>query len=292
MKVVVYLKPGCTLCDPFLTTVQRVQADIGFTLEEVDISGDRALLEKYGHEIPVALIDGRKAFKYRVTEAELRKKIQRSRHGSAAHSEASETSPIAALEMLEPEPLVPPRPIAGLLVALALLAFGYFIALGFREASHGRGRLASQLLHLEPRDQPPVRFELEDYGGKKVSLDDFRDKVVFLNFWATWCPPCIEEMPSMARLHERLRNDSRFVMLAVSADEGWGPVRKFFDGKTVPSYEVLLDPSGKIAHQYGTSMFPETYIVVKGKVVGFIEGPRDWDKWYADAYLQSLTTML
>jgi thiol-disulfide isomerase/thioredoxin len=287
VKVVVYVKPGCHLCEPFLQTIEKVRPDFGFELEEVDISGDPELLDKYGHEIPVALIDGKKAFKYRLTEPELRKKLARAQ-GGAGRRAGAEAQAIDSLESLEPAPFIPPRPIAVLLVALALVAFGYFVALGLRDAGHGRGRLAGQLLRADLRDQMPIRFELEDLNGKKVSLDDYRDKVVFLNFWATWCPPCVEEWPSMVRLHERMKRDPRFVMLAVSADEGWDPVRKFLAGRPPPQYPVLLDASGKIAHQYGTTMFPETYIVVRGNVVGFIEGPRDWDKWFADEYLKAL----
>src|SRR5204863_8336957 len=104
------------------------------------------------------------------------------------------------------------------------------------------------------------------YGGK----------VVFINFWATWCPPCVEEMPSLVRLHAKLKDDPRFALLAVSTDDGWEPVQKFFGGKP-PAMTVLLDPKGTIAHEYGTTKFPETYIVVGGKVRGFILGPRDWD---------------
>lgn len=195
---------------------------------------------------------------------------------------------VDALELLEPEPHVPPRPIALGIVALTLAAVAYFLILGVTEASQGPGRLAARLLTVAPRDRAPVSFVLESMNGSKVGIDDFPNKVVFLNFWATWCPPCVEEMPSMIRLYERLKNDPRFEMLAVSTDEDWAPVRKFFADRAPPPFKVLLDPGGKIAREYGTTMFPETYVLVNGRIVGFIEGPRDWDKWFADGYLRSL----
>jgi len=109
---------------------------------------------------------------------------------------------------------------------------------------------------------------------------------VFLNFWATWCPPCVEEMPSIRRLHERMAGRSDFVMILASADEGWDPVKKFFAGDP-PPFTVLLDPSGEIAKKYGTTMFPETYVIAGGRIRAFIEGPRDWDTWFARAFLES-----
>ncbi|MBI2373815.1 MAG: TlpA family protein disulfide reductase [Deltaproteobacteria bacterium] len=169
------------------------------------------------------------------------------------------------------------------LVFATLGCAGYFSAQGFADASAAKPRLAGKLLKVEERDQNPLPFTLESLSGGKVALSDFANKVVFVNFWATWCPPCLEEMPSMKRLQERLKGKD-IVMLAVSADESWEPVRKLFESDP-PPFRVLLDPSGELAKQYGTTMFPETYVIVNGKIAGFIEGPRNWDDWYADDYL-------
>lgn len=130
-------------------------------------------------------------------------------------------------------------------------------------------------------------FSYPDLDGRQRSSNEFSDKVVVLNFWATWCPPCIEEMPSMRRLHQRFATHPDFEMLAVSTDESWAPVRELL-AKEPPGFEVLLDPGGAIAKQYGTTVFPETYVLVDGQIVAFIEGPRDWDAWFAHAYLEGL----
>ena len=97
----------------------------------------------------------------------------------------------------------------------------------------------------------------------------------------------LEKVDECLRLQEKMKADDRFVMLAISTDDSWEPVKKFFAGEP-PSFTVLLDARGELAKRYGTTMFPETYVVVDGKVRAFIEGPRDWDSWYAEAYLRGL----
>ncbi len=119
-------------------------------------------------------------------------------------------------------------------------------------------------------------FRLQALDGRVVSLADFRDKVVMVHFWATWCPPCVEEMPTLEQLY-RLSGSTEFAILAVSVDEGGaGAVAEFMqrNGLSLPA---LLDPGRSVAGLYGTFKFPETYIVdrrgvVKHKVIG----PRDW----------------
>ena len=76
-------------------------------------------------------------------------------------------------------------------------------------------------------------------------------------------------------------------MLAVSTDESWAPVRDFFRTQK-PELNILLDKNGDIAEEYGTQKFPETYLVLDGEIIGYIVGPRNWDKWYAEAYLKAL----
>lgn len=148
-----------------------------------------------------------------------------------------------------------------------------------------RQHAAEQAMDPALRSLWPLKFATPD--GATLAMARFTGRPLLLNFWATWCPPCIEEMPSMIRLNDKLAKDPRFVLLAVSADESWEPVRKFF-GEQAPRFTVLLDAKGELARKYGTTMFPETYVVKGGKIVGFIEGPRKWDEWYAEQYLREL----
>lgn len=209
---------------------------------------------------------------------------KRKRRVDEAPSQESEGE---VLEGLAIAPYVPPRFATLAFAALAVAGVGYFVAQGFLDSKVAEGQLAETLLRVEVRDEAPKPFELKGLDGKDISIAKLQGKVVFLNFWATWCPPCVEEMPSMHRLREKLADDDRFVMLAISADEDWAPVRKFFKGEP-PPFSVLLDAGGDLAKKYGTEKFPETYVVVDGKLVGYIVGPRDWDTWYAEAYLRSL----
>ncbi len=282
-RVTVYVKPECGLCGPVWKTVQKVREDVDFVAEKIDIAKDAELLKKYGLEVPVVMINGRKAFKGAMTEQAFKKKLHRlSAHASEGAGDDDEGL------VLEPPPFIPSPTIIILFLALALAGAGWFVVQGMNDAQLGRGRLASTLFRVDraQRDRA-VDFDLQTLDGRKVALSDFRGKVLFINFWATWCPPCIEELPSMKRFYEKMKGDPRFAFVAISADDGWDPVRRFFE-KEAPPFTVLLDESGKIAREYGTEKFPETYVVIDGRIVGYIIGPRDWDTWYAEAYARAV----
>jgi cytochrome c biogenesis protein CcmG/thiol:disulfide interchange protein DsbE len=119
-------------------------------------------------------------------------------------------------------------------------------------------------------------FRLQALNGSVVSLADFRGKVVMVHFWATWCPPCVEEMPMIEQLSRAL-GSADFKILAVSVDEGGaGAVAEFMqrNGLSLPA---LLDPGRSIASLYGTFKFPETYILDRRGVVKYKAiGPRNW----------------
>ena len=98
-------------------------------------------------------------------------------------------------------------------------------------------------------------FVAQDLSGKAVRLAQFRGKVVFLNLWTTWCPPCREEMPAMQALATKLGGQD-FVMLAVSEDDGGVPVVKQFVETMKLTFPVLVDPSGDVGRRYGVSGYP------------------------------------
>lgn len=118
-------------------------------------------------------------------------------------------------------------------------------------------------------------FELSDLDGRKVKLSDYRGKVVVLNFWATWCPPCVQEMPSLTRLHESL-GPRGVTVVTVSVDEDEQALRRFVanHGVRVP---VLRDPGRTVSNRYQTYKYPETYILDRqGRLVEKVIGERDW----------------
>ena len=194
---------------------------------------------------------------------------------------------VTALERFEPAPYVPPKLVVALTLAITFGLALWFVLRGLIEVGDGRQELAATLLDVRARQGSPIDFELTTMTGETVRLGELGNKTVFINFWATWCPPCVEEMPSLRRLAQRLQKNPDFVFLAISTDEEWGVVRRFFDREPAP-FPVLLDAEGLLAKRYGTTKFPETYIVQDGELVGHIIGPRDWDVWYAEAWLKGL----
>lgn len=126
-------------------------------------------------------------------------------------------------------------------------------------------------------------FTLRDLKGQQHKLSDYRGKVVFLNFWATWCPPCTAEIPSMERLNEVLGNKD-FVMLAVNTDEDIKDLEDFV--KEHPhNFTVLSDAEGVAQKLYKVDKFPETFIIDRqGKIVEHIIGARDWSSTEALKY--------
>ncbi len=131
-------------------------------------------------------------------------------------------------------------------------------------------------------------FTLPALNGSSVSLSDFRGKVVMVHFWATWCPPCVEELPTLAKLNQSLAGKD-FEMLAVSVDEGGADAVTSFLRRNNLDVPVLLDTAHAISSQYGTYKFPETYILDREGIVRYkIIGPRDWRDPGALQILQSM----
>lgn len=132
-------------------------------------------------------------------------------------------------------------------------------------------------------DRPVARgleapaFSLPVLGGDStVNLVDTRGQVVLLNFWATWCKPCEDEMPAMDRLYRSLSAEG-FEMLAVSVDEEPELVEKFRQRLGV-SFPILLDPEQNVSRRYQTTGFPESLLIDReGMIVERYIGPRDWD---------------
>lgn len=131
-------------------------------------------------------------------------------------------------------------------------------------------------------------FQLEDTKGKQVSLSSLRGKVVLVNLWATWCPPCREEMPSMERLNKAMAGED-FVMLAVNAETNGRTVVPDFLAKTPYNFPILYDDQAVVQKSYGVFKFPESFIIGKnGTVIEKIVGPLDWSSEKTIAYFKKL----
>jgi peroxiredoxin len=132
-------------------------------------------------------------------------------------------------------------------------------------------------------------FTLKDLNGQEVQLSSLKGKVVLVNFWATWCPPCREEIPSMMKLNQAMQGKP-FQMLAISIDEGGKEdVERYFKKQGV-SLPALLDSDGKVAKRYGTTGVPETFVLnTKGLIVKKVIGPMDWASPQVVAALDEMT---
>lgn len=121
-------------------------------------------------------------------------------------------------------------------------------------------------------------FTLKDIDGKTRSLSEFKGKVVMLNFWATWCPPCRREIPSMEAVYQQLKSRD-FVVLAVNEWEPEDMVFAFLGQLAVmPSFPILFDTAGKAAEQYKVKGLPTTVIIDRqGRVVYRAVGGRDFE---------------
>lgn len=144
-------------------------------------------------------------------------------------------------------------------------------------------------LRIQKFEEPVVApdFTLNDLKGNQVTLKDHRGRIVFLNFWATWCPPCRREMPSMERLYKQLK-DRDFTMLAVDMQESEKLVKAFISEFSL-SFPALLDLNGDISSLYGIRGLPTTYIIDReGMIIGKAVGPIDWSSQESIQLFQSL----
>ncbi len=164
---------------------------------------------------------------------------------------------------------------SGVLIVAVFLVIGGIFAIASRDATPppiSEGQAAPGFTLARLGSDAPVR------------LSDYRGRVVLLNFWATWCKPCKDEMPSMERLHQRLQGQP-FELLAVSVDESPVEVEAFVKrlGLTIP---ILLDPEKTAAGAYQAFRFPETVLIdARGEIAGRFIGPREWD---AEVYVERI----
>ncbi len=130
-------------------------------------------------------------------------------------------------------------------------------------------------------------FEIRTDSGLVVSRSNFGGKVLVLNFWATWCPPCIEEIPSLNAFYEKLK-DEGVVVLGISVDEDEAVYRRFLEGHNV-QFLTARDPAAEISSRFGTYRYPETYIIdSSGTVRQKIIGAADWSDQRMIDYVRSL----
>jgi thiol-disulfide isomerase/thioredoxin len=162
-------------------------------------------------------------------------------------------------------------PLLALLLALAL-------ALPAQAADRPplRGDMKDFVLVDPPKPAPPMGFT--DLDGKELTLEQFKGKVVVLNLWATWCVPCIKEMPSLERLSAKLK-DKGVAVMSISQDRGGAKqVAPFLEKQGLKTLPVYLDPKGAVLRAIGARGLPTTLVIDKeGREIGRLEGDAEWD---------------
>jgi len=153
--------------------------------------------------------------------------------------------------------------------------------------AHATGSDATQTLQPLPKPYTAPDFTLQGEDGKTHRLSDYRGKVVVLNFWATWCPPCRYEMPSMERAHKKVQGED-IVLLAVNVGESEDKVFEF-TGQYPVTFQLLLDTDGTVIKKYPVIGLPTTFIInPQGVVTHRAIGGREWDDEKLLAQLRKL----
>jgi peroxiredoxin len=150
------------------------------------------------------------------------------------------------------------------------------------------------ILALRLRQPHPVaigesapEFTLPSLTQGSFSLHDFRRQVVVLNFWATWCPPCVEETPGLEEFAEKMRAQG-VTVIGISVDQDTAALQIFAAEQRL-SFPILRDPNQAVANRYGTFKFPETYIIDQdGRVAEKLIGAVDWQDPRIAAFVREL----
>jgi thiol-disulfide isomerase/thioredoxin len=136
-------------------------------------------------------------------------------------------------------------------------------------------------------DGPTPQLSLRDLAGQPVNLADFRGKVVLVNFWATWCAPCIEEMPSMQRLRDKLAL-AGFEVLAVNYQEGRARINDFLKKRPL-NLTILRDHDGSVRIGWGVRVFPTSFVIDTDQRIRYtVTGDVDWSSPKVESQIREL----
>jgi thiol-disulfide isomerase/thioredoxin len=144
---------------------------------------------------------------------------------------------------------------------------------------------------LDPPREPPF-FQFLDASGQTLTLANFAGKVLLLNLWATWCAPCIREMPSLDRLQAKVGKED-FVVLPISLDrEGRPIVEAFYQRLGLRHLGIYLDPGLSIGAAFPIDVLPANFLVDReGRVTGYIRSYVDWEAPEAEAMIRRLISL-
>ena len=180
-----------------------------------------------------------------------------------------------------------------IVVVAGLLAFVAYHVIPWNNNSgneqQGSSAQASVINEVQPsaENSSVPSFVLMDLKGKEEQLQSYKDKLILVNFWASWCGPCNEEAPSMEEMYQKLHSQG-LVVVGISIDHHVGQVEKFVKQYSI-SFPVLLDTSESVASSYGITGVPETFILNSHyKLIKHVIGPLDWTSPDVTSYLSTL----
>ena len=157
-------------------------------------------------------------------------------------------------------------------------AAGVLIVLGTSWALWSRNENAARQAALAHQFRAAPSFSLKDAQGQVHKLSDLKGSLVILHFWASWCPPCLEELPQWLELAKSYEGKP-IKWVAISLDPNWEDAHRFLPEKEIPKNGIsVIDPETKLPEVYGTYQFPETYIISRDqKVISKWVGPQEWN---------------
>lgn len=181
-----------------------------------------------------------------------------------------------------------------IIAALVLVAVAVLYVIGPgggngepQQASPSPGGDMVKFVANDPRPTvPDVSFQ--DANGQKIDLNAYRDKVVLINFWATWCAPCVKELPSLARLDKAIDRDD-FAVLAVNLDRNQVKAKEWFAVQKIPELAFYADPSLKMQQAFEANALPTTVLIDRvGGEIGRLLGEAEWDAQDAREMIEEL----
>jgi len=174
----------------------------------------------------------------------------------------------------------------GLIVALGVASGAIYFTQGSKEES--KKNPATELEEAPKEGFLAPQFALYDLSGNLVRLRDFREKVVLLNFWATWCSPCRREIPSLDRLYQMRKNEG-FEIVAVNAERTSVSQVASFAEKYQMSFPILLNPQKDVGSKYRVRAIPTSFLLDKNGVIRWkIVGGREWTDSYVLSRIDQL----
>ncbi|MDP2812029.1 MAG: TlpA disulfide reductase family protein [Rhodocyclaceae bacterium] len=168
---------------------------------------------------------------------------------------------------------------------MSLLCALCFLAGGAASAMADAGLARQAGMEGYPAALRAPHWRLPGIGGEQRGPDDYKGRIVLLNFWASWCPPCRDEFPSLERLQQKIGGKD-FTVLAISVSDSTAGVAGFLQGRT-PPFDILMDDDGKVSTAFRARGVPVTYLLDRaGRLVAGRTGPQHWDSPEMEALIR------